>query len=111
MEQEISFGPRIRKLRRYVGMSGEEFGRTIGISKQTLSLLESGKRVPSAVLVKKIAEAHQVDVRYFFGWIETVEEAVSEDGYTSLRETLVQTTREIARLREEIAEIKALLRS
>lgn len=38
---------RIEKIRKYLGLSQEEFGRRIGITRSSVSGLESGRRTPS----------------------------------------------------------------
>ncbi len=45
---------RIRKLRKEIGLSGEKFGEKIGITKSSLSMLESGKNNPSEQTIKSI---------------------------------------------------------
>jgi len=53
-------GPRLRRLRDDRGVTLTELAAATGISKSTLSRLESGQRKPSLELLLPIAEAHQV---------------------------------------------------
>jgi len=53
-------GPRLRKLRTHRGVTLTELSATTGISKSTLSRLESGQRKPSLELLLPIAQAHGV---------------------------------------------------
>ena len=53
-------GPRLRRLRDERGVTLAELATATGISKSTLSRLESGQRKPSLELLLPIAEAHQV---------------------------------------------------
>ncbi|QIS18611.1 helix-turn-helix domain-containing protein [Nocardia terpenica] len=53
-------GPRLRQLRTRRGMTLTSLAATTGISKSTLSRLESGQRRPSLELLMPIAHAHGV---------------------------------------------------
>jgi transcriptional regulator with XRE-family HTH domain len=53
-------GPRLRRVREQRGVTLVELAAATGISKSTLSRLESGQRKPSLELLLPIAEAHQV---------------------------------------------------
>lgn len=53
-------GPRLRRVRDARGVTLTELAAMTGISKSTLSRLESGQRKPSLELLLPIAEAHQV---------------------------------------------------
>ena len=53
-------GPRLRRLREQRGVTLTGLAATTGISKSTLSRLESGQRKPSLELLLPIAEAHRV---------------------------------------------------
>ena len=53
-------GPRLRRVRDERGVTLTELAAITGISKSTLSRLESGQRKPSLELLLPIAEAHQV---------------------------------------------------
>ena len=53
-------GPRLRRLRTQRGVTLTALAATTGISKSTLSRLESGQRKPSLELLLPIAQAHGV---------------------------------------------------
>ncbi|WP_307797411.1 helix-turn-helix domain-containing protein [Actinomadura barringtoniae] len=53
-------GPRLRQLRSERGVTLAGLSEATGISKSTLSRLESGQRKPSLELLLPIAQAHQV---------------------------------------------------
>ncbi len=52
-------GPRLRRIRTRKGVTLTELAAKTGISKSTLSRLESGQRKPSLELLLPLAEAHQ----------------------------------------------------
>ena len=56
---------RIEEIRKAKGIRQEEFARSIGVSRQTISSLENGRYNPSILLAYKIA-------RYFDMTIEDV---------------------------------------
>ncbi len=56
---------RVRELREARGLSQSEFGETIGVSRQTVYAIETGKYDPSLPLAFTIA-------RYFGGRIEDI---------------------------------------
>ena len=64
-------GPRLRRLRTRRGVTLTALAATTGISKSTLSRLESGQRKPSLELLLPIAEAHQVPLDELVGAPET----------------------------------------
>ena len=53
-------GPRLRRVRDQRGVTLTELSEATGISKSTLSRLESGQRKPSLELLLPIAQAHNV---------------------------------------------------
>ncbi|GAA1459958.1 XRE family transcriptional regulator [Nocardiopsis exhalans] len=60
-------GPRLRRLRMRRGVSLTAVAEATGISKSTLSRLESGQRRPSLELLLPIAQAHQVPLEELVG--------------------------------------------
>jgi transcriptional regulator with XRE-family HTH domain len=60
-------GPRLRRARDERGVTLVELAAATGISKSTLSRLESGKRKPSLELLLPIAAAHQVPLEDLVG--------------------------------------------
>jgi transcriptional regulator with XRE-family HTH domain len=64
-------GPRLRRLRNHRGVTLTELAAATGISKSTLSRLESGQRKPSLELLLPIAQAHRVALDDLVGAPET----------------------------------------
>lgn len=60
-------GPRLRRVRHERGVTLAELAAATGISKSTLSRLESGQRKPSLELLLPIADAHQVPLDDLIG--------------------------------------------
>jgi transcriptional regulator with XRE-family HTH domain len=60
-------GPRLRRLRTGRGVTLTALAAQTGISKSTLSRLESGQRKPSLELLLPLAEAHQVPLDELVG--------------------------------------------
>jgi transcriptional regulator with XRE-family HTH domain len=59
-----SLGSRIRQVRRRHGLTQEEFGDKLGISKSSVINYESGKRVPDAVFLIDLLERFNVDAEW-----------------------------------------------
>jgi transcriptional regulator with XRE-family HTH domain len=60
-------GPRLRRVRARRGVTLTELAAATGISKSTLSRLETGQRKPSLELLLPIAQAHQVPLDELVG--------------------------------------------
>ncbi|MGI5491273.1 helix-turn-helix domain-containing protein [Microtetraspora malaysiensis] len=60
-------GPRLRRIRTQRGVTLTALAEATGISKSTLSRLESGQRRPSLELLLPIAQAHQVPLDELVG--------------------------------------------
>ncbi|MEU3267017.1 helix-turn-helix domain-containing protein [Streptomyces bacillaris] len=60
-------GPRLRSLRTRRGVTLAALAESTGISKSTLSRLESGQRRPSLELLLPLAQAHQVSLDEMIG--------------------------------------------
>ncbi|GAU65747.1 putative Xre family transcriptional regulator [Streptomyces sp. NBRC 110611] len=60
-------GPRLKRLRTERGVTLSALSEATGISKSTLSRLESGQRRPSLELLLPIAQAHQVPLDELVG--------------------------------------------
>lgn len=60
-------GPRLRRIRGQRGVTLAELAAATGISKSTLSRLESGQRKPSLELLLPISAAHQVPLDELVG--------------------------------------------
>lgn len=60
-------GPRLKRLRTRQGVTLTQLAAQTGISKSTLSRLESGQRKPSLELLLPLAQAHQVPLGELVG--------------------------------------------
>jgi transcriptional regulator with XRE-family HTH domain len=60
-------GPRLKRLRTGRGVTLTELAALTGISKSTLSRLETGQRKPSLELLLPLAQAHQVPLEELVG--------------------------------------------
>ena len=60
-------GPRLKRVRNQRDVTLTELAATTGISKSTLSRLESGQRKPSLELLLPIAEAFRIPLDELFG--------------------------------------------
>lgn len=70
--QKDSLGQRIRQLRRDRNWSQEEFGEKIDIHVQTIGVYEKDETIPSALVLKKMAEVFGVTADYLlFGETDT----------------------------------------
>jgi transcriptional regulator with XRE-family HTH domain len=74
----VDFGARIRTLRNHLGLSGEQFGARVGMTKSNVSMTERGERQVSAQLVDTICREFSVDPRFFFGGVDKPEDAIGE---------------------------------
>ena len=59
---------RIRVARAEVRMTQQQLAEAIGVSRQTINAIESGKFVPSTVLALKMAQIFEKPVEEIFMW-------------------------------------------
>ena len=108
--------PRIRAVRRYLRMTGEQFAESLGTTKQKISLVENGKRAPSAEMLSSIAHTHNIDARYLLGQIDEImphDESVQlphgdEDAphaEAQVAQVLPKISNELREIREAVAKI------
>src|SRR5438876_11211332 len=69
-------GSRLKRARTHRGVTLTELAAKTGISKSTLSRLESGQRKPSLELLLPLAEAHQVRLDELVGAPDELRPAV-----------------------------------
>lgn len=67
LESKESIGDRIKKLRKEKGLTMLKFGRSLGMSKSSISGIEAGKNGPSEQTVRLICSMYSVE--YF--WLKT----------------------------------------
>ena len=61
------FSARIKKLRKERGLTQEELGKVIGVSKYAVLLYEKGKNHPEAKGLAALADYFQVSIDYLMG--------------------------------------------
>jgi transcriptional regulator with XRE-family HTH domain len=64
MKTSEPIGSRIRQVRRHHGLTQEEFGEQLGISKSSVINYESGKRTPDADLLIDLLRRFHVDAEW-----------------------------------------------
>lgn len=69
----VSFGERLRSIRKEKDMSQDEFAELLGTSKQVLSRYETGQRIPKITQVQQYASKLDVSADYLMG--DSAEEA------------------------------------
>ncbi|MBC3929753.1 helix-turn-helix transcriptional regulator [Undibacterium sp. CY21W] len=62
----ISFGERIREIRKAEGLSQEDFAHLCGFDRTYISGIERGKRNPSLTAIEVLAKALNVSVSKLF---------------------------------------------
>lgn len=68
-ELDWTFGDRIRKARRVVGITVDELARTVGVSKQAVSQWETGATTPRSVnaIARRIQIAYGIPATWLLG--------------------------------------------
>jgi len=104
------FGERLRRIRKEMGETQDEFAARIGTSKQVLSRYESGQRIPKISLVESYAKALNVSVDYLMG--ESQQEAAFESVCTQsdkpFYKIFIDVTAEMGLLIPDIVRITGL---
>jgi len=78
------FGEILKKLRKESGMSQEQLGKCIGVSKSTIGMYEQGQRMPqNDSILKSIATLFSVSIDYLLGYT-TTEKTADELGIERL---------------------------
>ena len=63
------FGTNLKKLREDAGLSQEQLGEAIGVSKSTIGMYEQGKRMPNTnTVLKELASYFDVTLDYLVGY-------------------------------------------
>ena len=70
----MSIGSNIKKAREAKGMSQEELGERVCVSRSTIAQFERDGRCPSVTLAVAIAEALETTLEYITNGVETTEE-------------------------------------
>ncbi len=77
MHNEI-FAKRFKELRVNKNVTQTEVSMELGITKATISYYESGKRMPSNLMIRKIANYFKVPVDYLLGMDYVMEDSNDE---------------------------------
>ena len=64
---EVSFGKRLRQLRKETKISQIDLAKNLDLTSQALSQYELNKRMPDTEMIKKIAKHFEVSVDYILG--------------------------------------------
>jgi transcriptional regulator with XRE-family HTH domain len=64
---ESSFGRRVKMARIERGFSQQQLAAQTGLRQSHLSMIENGRHDPSATIVRKLAEALDVDANFLLG--------------------------------------------
>ena len=79
MPERKSIGERISELRKELKIQQDEFADRIGVSRQALSLWETGKQIPRADTIAEICVKFNVDAHYFYSDASPTPEAEAEE--------------------------------
>ena len=63
---KIELGARLREIRIRAGIRQEDFAKSMGVSRQTISSLETGRYNPSIILAYKIAQYFGMTIEEVF---------------------------------------------
>lgn len=72
--KEIEVKNKLEELRRYAGITQEEFAKKMKVSRQTISALEKGRYNPSIILAFKIAKYFEMAIEDVFVYEEEEDE-------------------------------------
>ena len=108
--EPMSFGRRLRQIRKELGETQDEFAARIGTSKQVLSRYESGQRTPKISLVEKYAQSLQVSVDYLMGQgeQEAAFDSICIQNDTPFYKIFIDVTTEMGLLISDIVRITGL---
>lgn len=108
-EECLDISTRFRVFREYFQLTQPELADALGISKQTVSAIESEGRGLTRERVQQIVDRFQVDARFFYGQLDTIEEADlakrKEDPKKSRLELIDENVREIKRAMRPVENI------
>ena len=105
-----SFGERLRRIRKEMGETQDEFAARIGTSKQVLSRYEGGQRIPKISLVESYAKALHVSVDYLMGESQQEEafESICSQSDKPFYKIFIDVTTEMGLLIPDIVRITGL---
>jgi len=91
MEERKNLGQNVKKYRQFRGLDGEEFGQRVGLTKETISRLETGKENISLENLIKISKALDVSMEELFmqdGNLLSLRFVISEHNIKTLKEVI-----------------------
>lgn len=97
-------GRRFKELRRYLDYdSGPQFAKRIGVSKQTISSIETNGDGLTRERIQFLCDEFKIDSRYFFGQIDSTEEAdLSKRGIDPKQSQIERLTAQIKEMGEQL---------
>lgn len=98
-DRKLYLGPRLRTLRRELGLNQTRMAEELGVSPSYLNHLERNQRPLTAQMLLRLADAYDVDMRSF---VAAANEATSSDLHEILADELV---RDIGIPRQEVLEV------
>lgn len=75
-EYTVPLYNRLKEYRARLGVNQQEMGKLVGVSRQTISLIERGDYSPSITLALKIAKICQTNVEEIFWYEEGLDEEI-----------------------------------
>lgn len=90
MDIKSTFANRLKELRIEEGLSQEDLGKEIGVSRGSISYYEKEERVPDVVILAAISKYFNVSTDYLLGLSET--KSIDEDIQTTIRTTGLSET-------------------
>lgn len=79
MTGENVFGQRVRKLRIASGLTQQQLGEAVGITKQGIQAIEIGRRDTTLPRIISLADFFDVDANYLLGRVQTPDSFVIEE--------------------------------
>jgi len=98
-DRKLYLGPRLRLLRRELGLNQTQMAEELGVSPSYLNHLERNQRPFTAQMLLRLADTYDVDMR---GFVAAANEASSSDLHEIFADTLV---RDIGVPRQEVLEV------
>lgn len=90
----MTIGERFKKVREDLGLSQEEFGKELGVTRQAIYQIEKGLRMPSVKFIKKTSDRFNIPITYFLDEDSLVITSSEKLYLISLIKTLDENERE-----------------
>ena len=101
---ENIIGSRLKALRKSLGLSQSDFADELNIARSSVSEYESGKKIPSALVIAKIAQYFGVSADYLLGLTDNPTPCNNE-----LPQHIKKELEECKKLKEFIKTLKSLM--